>query len=66
MDMISLGQVENITARQGQFMQLRPKAANGKALTDAIGKNGQIILTRPRGFYLRKEFTQQILQTYFA
>ena len=66
MDMISLGQVETITARQGQYMQLRPKAANGKALTDAIGKNGQAILTRPRGFYLRKEFTGQILQTYFA
>ena len=66
MDMIALGQIESITARHGQYMQLRPKAANGKALTDAIGKNGQLTQTRPRGFYLRKEFTKQILQTYFA
>ena len=66
MDKIALGQIESITARHGQYMQLRPKAANGKALTDAIGKNGQLTQTRPRGFYLRKEFTKQILQTYFA
>ena len=62
MDMIVLGQVEKITARYGTYLQIRPKAANGKALTEAIGENGQIILTRPRGFYLKKSFTLQILQ----
>lgn len=61
MDMITLGQVEKITARYGTYLQIRPKAANGKALTEAIGENGQIILTRPRGFYLKKAFTMQIL-----
>jgi len=61
MDMISLGEVENITARYGQALQLRPKAANGKAVTDAVGSDGRLIKTRPRGFYLRKSFTQQIL-----
>lgn len=66
MDMITLGQVEAITARHGQVMQLRPKAANGKALTDAVGFDGSIIKTRPRGFYLRKSFTQQILQNAFG
>ena len=65
MEMISLGQIENITARHGQYLQLRPKAANGDVLTEAIGKNGQVIHTRPRGFYLRKEFTDKILQTFF-
>lgn len=63
MDMIALGQVEKITARYGTYLQIRPKAANGKALTEAIGENGQIILTRPRGFYLKKIFTLQILQS---
>lgn len=62
MDMIALGQVEKITARYGTYLQIRPKAANGKALTEAIGENGEIILTRPRGFYLKKSFTSQILQ----
>jgi DNA mismatch repair protein MutH len=65
MDLIALGNVESITARTGQYMQLRPKAANGRALTNAIGQDGSIIKTRPRGFYLRKEFTQMVLQEAF-
>jgi DNA mismatch repair protein MutH len=65
MEMIALGQIENITARHGQYLQLRPKAANGTTLTEGIGKNGQIIQTRPRGFYLRKEFTKKVLQSIF-
>jgi DNA mismatch repair protein MutH len=65
MEMIALGQIENITARHGQYLQLRPKAANGDVLTEATGKNGQVIHTRPRGFYLRKEFTEKILQAFF-
>lgn len=66
MDLIALGQVESITARMGQYMQLRPKAANGKALTDAIGHSGSVIKTRPRGFYLRKDFTQLMLNQAFS
>jgi len=66
MDMISLGHVERIDATIGSHLQLRPKAANGSVLTDAVGENGQIIKTRPRGFYLRKNFTQAILQSAFA
>ncbi|WP_143422079.1 DNA mismatch repair endonuclease MutH [Gilliamella bombi] len=63
MDMIALGHIEKITARYGTYLQIRPKAANGQALTEAIGENGDIILTRPRGFYLKKTFTMQILNT---
>ncbi|MFC3122384.1 DNA mismatch repair endonuclease MutH [Agaribacter flavus] len=66
MDMICLGKVEQITARIGEVLQIRPKAANGKALTDAIGKDGRPITTRPRGFYLRKNFTQHILDEVFC
>ncbi|MFO6422750.1 DNA mismatch repair endonuclease MutH [Motilimonas sp. KMU-193] len=65
MERIALGDIEHVTARHGQVLQLRPKAANGKALTDAIGPDGQRIQTRPRGFYLKKEFTRQILESYF-
>lgn len=50
MDMIVLGQVERITARHGEVLQIRPKAANSKALTEGIGENGQPIMTLPRGF----------------
>lgn len=65
MDMIVLGQVERITARHGEFLQLRPKAANAKALTEAIGAEGQPILTLPRGFYLKKNFTRALLERHF-
>lgn len=66
MDLIALGKVEKITARLGQHLQLRPKAANGKALTEAVGQDGGVIQVRPRGFYLRKNFTQLILQDAFS
>lgn len=66
MDRIALGQVEAITARQGECLQVRPKAADGSALTDAIGPDGSIIRVRPRGFYLKKRFTRQILQETFT
>ncbi|WP_343857993.1 DNA mismatch repair endonuclease MutH [Aliiglaciecola litoralis] len=66
MDMIALGKIENITAKHGQALQLRPKAADGSVLTDAIGADGSMIKTRPRGFYLRKQFTHQILLNAFS
>ncbi|WP_061707319.1 DNA mismatch repair endonuclease MutH [Pseudenterobacter timonensis] len=65
MDMIVLGQVERITARHGEVLQLRPKAANSKALTEAIGAHGEPILTLPRGFYLKKNFTGALLARHF-
>nr|WP_314425939.1 DNA mismatch repair endonuclease MutH [uncultured Erwinia sp.] len=65
MDMIVLGQVEQITARHGEVLQLRPKAANSKALTQGIGRHGQPIMTLPRGFYLKKTFTTALLSRHF-
>ena len=65
MDMIVLGHVERITARHGEVLQLRPKAANARALTEAIGANGEPILTLPRGFYLKKNFTRALLERHF-
>lgn len=65
MDLIVLGQVERITAHYGEVLQLRPKANNARALTAAIGKFGQPILTLRRGFYLKKNFTGKLLRSYF-
>ncbi len=61
MDMIATGELEQITAHQGQYLQVRPKAANTKALRNGINDEGEEILTLPRGFYLRTSFTRQIL-----
>ncbi len=66
MEMIVLGQVEKINASHGEVLQLRPKAANSKALTEAYGASGRPIKTLPRGFYLRTQFTKKILENYFA
>lgn len=66
MDLIVLGKVESITARHGEVLQLRPKAANSRALTEAIGEFGQPIMTLPRGFYLKKTFTAPLLARHFS
>lgn len=65
-EQILMGHVEAITSRHGEALHIRPKAANGKVLTDALGPEGQRIKTRPRGFYLRKTFTQQVLFNAFS
>lgn len=65
MDLIVLGKVETITARHGQVLQIRPKAANNRALTEGIGEFGQPIMTLPRGFYLKKDFTGPLLARHF-
>lgn len=61
MEFIVLGKVEQITAKHGAVMQLRPKAANSKVVTEAYSANGEPIKTLPRGFYLRTQFTAEIL-----
>lgn len=63
-DMIVLGEVENIHGRHGQVLQLRPKAANSQAKTQAFNRHGQPFMTLPRGFYLKTSFTQALLKNY--
>ena len=65
MEMIVLGHVEKITAHHGQILQLRPKAAHSRVLTEAYGASGRPIMTLPRGFYLRTQFTSSILEKHF-
>lgn len=63
MEKVTMGELGQLNSRFGQALQVRPKAANSKVLTDAIGKDGEIIKTLPRGFYLRPSFTEQILKS---
>ena len=60
-DMILTGQLEKITASYGTYLQIRPKAQDGKSLQTGIGADGGLIQTLPRGFYLRTGFTANIL-----
>ncbi|WP_424407251.1 DNA mismatch repair endonuclease MutH [Pasteurella sp. PK-2025] len=66
MDYIALGKITQINATLGEVLQLRPKGANSRALTKAIGQRGEMIDTLPLGFYLRKAFTYEILQQFLA
>ncbi|MCW9699330.1 MULTISPECIES: DNA mismatch repair endonuclease MutH [unclassified Avibacterium] len=64
MEYIVFGRLDEITARLGEVLQLRPKGASRKSLTKGIGRNGEMIDTLPLGFYLRKNFTHEILQQF--
>ncbi|WP_394200050.1 DNA mismatch repair endonuclease MutH [Shewanella waksmanii] len=66
MELIALGKVEQITARHGEVLQLRPKGANSRSVTTSIASDGQIKLTNPRGFYLKIPFTHGILARHFS
>ena len=65
MEMVKIGNVEKISAKIGTVIQMRPKCANGKQTTDCIGPDGNFIKTRPRGFYMRRCFTQKLLERYW-
>ena len=64
MELVNTGRIEEITAKIGTIIQMRPKSATGKDLTDCIGPNGARMKTRPRGFYLRRSFTRQIVEDF--
>ena len=64
-DMIALGEVENISGKHGTVLQLRPKAANSSVKTKAFNHLGQPFMTLPRGFYLKTSFTHSLLNKQF-
>lgn len=57
---ISLGYLETLDARAGTYLQIRPKAADGKSLCYCYDATGNKVKTLPRGFYLRSSFTQHL------
>jgi DNA mismatch repair protein MutH len=61
MELISLGRIDEISAHHGTYLQIRPKAANSRALRDTTDEEGNRVKTMPRGFYLRTQFTARIL-----
>lgn len=61
MDMVCLGELERLSARHGTWLQIRPKAADSRALCASTDANGDRALGLPRGFYLRAVFTARVL-----
>ena len=62
MGTIGAGGIEQVTARTGRWLQVRPKAATSRVRTVSFGPEGEWIATVPRGFYLRARFTRALLQ----
>ena len=62
MEKISFGRIDEISAHQGQYLQIRPKAANRDMRTRTTDQNGNETTTLPRGFYLRTKYTNRILR----
>ncbi|MCP4498697.1 MAG: DNA mismatch repair endonuclease MutH [Deltaproteobacteria bacterium] len=59
--LIRSGFIDALTAENGEVLQLRPKAPNAKARRTLIDDEGEMYETLPRGFYLRRGFTEFLL-----
>ena len=60
-EMLSLGQHAQLTAKQGTYLQCRPKAAHSRIVRNEINQQGKPHFIIPRGFYLRTCLTNEIL-----
>jgi DNA mismatch repair protein MutH len=63
--LIGRGEIEAVTAHLGRYLQVRPKAAHSRVRTTAIDAEGEVLVTLPRGFYLRTCFTAEILRQHY-
>ena len=61
-EQLSLGRYSELTARQGQYLQMRPKAAHSSVVRASINEQGEQEFIVPRGFYLRTKFTQHVFK----
>lgn len=59
------GKYDKLNAKQGEFIQLRPKAATSKVLINVTNEVGGIIQTVPKGFYFRRTFTQSLFSEHY-
>ncbi|HSX20186.1 MAG TPA: DNA mismatch repair endonuclease MutH [Gammaproteobacteria bacterium] len=61
MEMLQLGYGKELSAKYGTILHIRPKAANSKTLINYVDAQGQDTKIVPKGFYLRANFTREIL-----
>lgn len=61
MEHVALGRLDELDARLGTYLQVRPKAFNRDDRNTTIDASGVLNVSSPRGFYLRASFTRKIL-----
>ncbi len=64
--LIGRGDVERVTGHLGRHLQVRPKAAHGRARRRALDQDGTSFAALPRGFYLRSSFTAALLARHYV
>lgn len=65
-EMLITGKINQLSARFGTYLHIRPKAAHSRVLSRTWDENSETILTGPKGFYLRTDFTKKILKECYA
>jgi DNA mismatch repair protein MutH len=65
-DLVAHGLGFAVSARRGRALQLRPKARDASVRRTARSADGETYEDAPQGFYLRRAFTQRIVDRIFA
>jgi len=58
------GEGEQLSARTGRYLQVRPKGANRDSRVRGADEHGAPVRVAPRGFYLRTSFTARLFVDY--
>ena len=64
-ELVAEGFGERISARHGTWLQMRPKGADAASLRWTRDEEGNPVRTRPRGFYLRTQYTSMLLSRHW-
>ena len=64
-ELILLGHHDQITAKHGDILQLRPKAADSSVRSQGFDREGRPVQAPPKGFYIRTDFTRALLKSQF-
>lgn len=65
-ELIREGRIDLLVASLGAALQIRPKAASSRDVVRYLGPDGDWLETGPRGFYLRRTFTAEVLRRAFG
>jgi DNA mismatch repair protein MutH len=63
MEALVLGYADELSAHQGSYLQIRPKAANAQVRSAYLNSVGKMTHIVPKGFYLRPRFTHLLQKT---
>ena len=64
-DLVAHGLSFGVSARRGTVLQLRPKAKDATVMRITTDVDGEGYVSAPQGFYLRRAFTQGIVDARF-